>query len=264
MRRLGRVLLFALVAGLAGLAAVGPPRRSAAQGGDVPALLAELQRAWTAGDAAGVTALFAPEAVIRTQPADSKGTGLYLDGFGPASLGLGVRTLLGGAALGADERGASGPAAVLRRATDGATQIDVAGGQTAEAVLDGAPAVLVRWTYTRAGTAPGPAGGALPPETGTDEVVLRGGRITAYTRTPDLASVRARDQVLVHAAAAQLDPAPADRGPAAPPPNRPAAGAGPWLLATGGILVGVILLARVTRPPEPEARPGRPGRGAPR
>jgi hypothetical protein len=110
--------------------------------------------------------------------------------------------------------------------------------------------VRVRWTYTRGGTAPGPAGGALPQEAGTDEVVLRGGRIAAYTRTPDAATLRARAQALALAAAAATPPGAAAPGPGAGP-GRPTPGR--WLLAAGIALAGVVLLALGKRPADPEA-----------
>jgi hypothetical protein len=139
---------------------------------------------------------------------------------------------------------------VLRQATDAATELDVAGRQTTSAVLDGAPAVRVRWTYTRGGSAPGPAGGALPPEAGTDEVVLRGGRIAAYTRTPDAATLRARAQALGLALAAATPPGAAAPAPG-PASGRPGPGPGLWLLAAGIALAGVVLLALGKRPADP-------------
>jgi hypothetical protein len=236
MRRLGCVLLLAL---LAALGAVGPPGRGAAQEGDVTALLAELQRAWLQGDAAAVAALFAPDAVIRIHPIDPHlRWGFYQDGPGAAAggevpagaapLALGVRTLLG---------------------SEEATRLDLAGRQTAVLGGEEPPATLVRWLYTRGGPASPGVAGILPPETGTDEVVIRGGRIAAYTRTPDPASLDARRQAA--RAAAPIAAPRVDGGPAAVTPPQATPGAGPWLLAVGLILVSAVILALSKRRTEP-------------
>jgi hypothetical protein len=114
---------------------------------------------------------------------------------------------------------------------------------------------VVRWGYTREGTAFVITGGGLPPETGTDEVVVRGGRIVAYTRTPDPAALQARRQALDRANERIAARASADGGPAAEPHAPAPPGAGRWLLAVGLVLASVVLLALATRRPDPEARP---------
>ena len=191
---------------LAVLSAVGPPGRAAAQEGDVPVLLAELQRAWLQGDEAAVTLLFASDAVIRIHPIDPHlRWGLYQDqpggvgsgevAAGAAPLALGVRTLLG---------------------SEEATRIDLTGRQTAVLGDAAGPATVVRWGYTRGGAVAPGGGGGLPPETGADEVVIRGGRIAAYTRTPDPASLEARRQA-ARAAAPIAAPARGAAGPGGGP-----------------------------------------------
>jgi hypothetical protein len=91
----------------------------------------------------------------------------------------------------------------------------------------------------------------LPLETGTDELVLRAGRIARYTRTPDPASVAAWHQALNAAAIARTRQ---ERAAARPdPPDTQARGTpsiGPWVAALGLSLAGVVLLALPKRPTE--------------
>jgi len=147
--------------------------------------LAEGQR-----DVAGVLALFAPDGVILIDPENLKGPVMYEAG-GWQSLDSGVPVLLG----------------------EGPGRIDVAGRQTAAIVFHEAPASLVRWGYQQTGPAGRSSAAAgsqppLPPVTGTDELVLQGGRIARYTRRPDPAAVAARRHALDAAAADR--PAPPD------------------------------------------------------
>ena len=194
-------------------------------------LLGELERAWTQRDSAGVLALFAPDGLIHIDPANAKEPAVYQAGGG-RPLSTGVSLLMGAP-------------------TD---RIDVAGRQTAAIVFHEAAATLVRWGYQRVGiTVPAAAVRLppLPPETGTDEVVIRAGRIARYTRTPDPASVEAWHRVLNAAAQAQARqptvaglPAPTDTQARRTP------SIGPWLVALGLSLVGVVLLALFKRPTE--------------
>jgi hypothetical protein len=130
---------------------------------------------------------------------------------------------------------------------EGTGRIDVAGRQTTVIVFHEAPASLVRWGYQQTGPL-GPSSAAagspppLPPVTGTDELVIQGGRIERYTRRPDPASVAARRQALSAAAANR---------PALPDTQaRRTPSIGPWLVALGLSLAGVVLLALLKRPPE--------------
>jgi hypothetical protein len=200
----------------------------------VASLLSELERAWARRDDAGVVALFAPDGVILIDPANDKGAVMYHAGGGQP-LGAGVPVLLG-------------------EATD---RIDVAGRQTAASVFREAPATLVRWGYQQVGQAglgrPAAAVGLppLPPVTGTDELVLQGGRIARYTRTPDPASVAAWRQALNAAALARIRRERAAGRPA--PPDTQARGTpslAPWVAALGLSLAGVVLLALLKRPSE--------------
>jgi hypothetical protein len=217
-------------------ASAGVPGRAAAQAAEaaeaaedpaVAPLLGELERAWTRRDVGGVLALFAPDGEIRIDPGDdtsNKGPAVYRAGGGPA-LGVGVPVLMG-------------------EATD---RIDVAGRQTAAIVFREAPASLVRWGYQQAGQLGMSSSAAvsqppLPPVTGTDELVIQGGRIARYTRRPDPASVAARRQAL-NAAAADRPALPDTQAPRTP-------SIGPWLVALGLSLAGVVLLALLKRPPE--------------
>ena len=216
----------------------GPPDRRGRTGRAVLlvlvlVLLAELERAWLQRDVAGVLALFAPDGMIQIDPENAKGPDVYRAGGGPAAaLDAGVPLLLG-------------------VATD---RIDVAGRQTAAVVFQEAPATLVRWGYQREGVRVPAAAVSLPPlprETGTDELVVRAGRIALYTRTPDPASVAAWRRALNAAAQAQAAPAAAAGQPA--PTDTQARGTpsiGPWLAALGLSLAGVVLLALLKRPRE--------------
>ena len=197
-------------------------------------LLGELERAWARRDVAGVLALFAPDGVILIDPANLYHAGATYQAGGEQPLGVGVPVLLG-------------------EPTD---RIDVAGRQTAALVFRGAPATLVRWGYQQVGQVGlrGPAAVGLPPlppVTGTDELVLQGGRIARYTRTPDPASVEAVRQALLAAARARAARASAAEQPAARDTQaRRTPSIGPWLVALGLSLAGVILLALLKRPPE--------------
>jgi hypothetical protein len=91
----------------------------------------------------------------------------------------------------------------------------------------------------------------LPPVTGTDEVVVRAGRIARYTRTPDPAAVEAWRRVLNAAAQAQARQATVAGQPALTDTQaRRTPSIGPWLVALGLSLVGVVLLALLKRPTE--------------
>ena len=231
MARAAAALLLAVT--LTG-ATAGPAAAQAAEDPAVAPLLGELERAWARRDVAGVVALFAPDGIIQIDPEHPKGPDLYHAG-GWRSLGVGVPVLLG----------------------DGTGRIDVAGRQTAAIAFRGTPATLVRWGYQQAGPLgmSSPAAVSqppLPPVTGTDELVLQGGRIARYTRLPDPASVEARRRALNAAAPAGNPQARAAGRPG--PPDTQARGtpsSGPWLVALGLSLAGVVLLALLKRPPEP-------------
>ena len=225
------LLLFVLVL-LAGAGAPVPAAAQEAEDAAVAPLLGELDRAWTQRDVAGVLALFAPDGVIQIDPENAKGPDVYRAGGGQ-SLGVGVPLLMGAA-------------------TD---RIDVAGRQTAAIVFQEAPATLVRWGYQQVGQVGlrGPAVRLppLPPVTGTDELVIRAGRIARYTRTPDPASVEAWRRVLNAAAQAQARQPIADSRPAPTDTQaRSTPSIGPWLAALGFSLVAIVLLALLKRPTE--------------
>jgi hypothetical protein len=92
----------------------------------------------------------------------------------------------------------------------------------------------------------------VPPTEGTAEVRLRDGKITTLTLASSAESVRRRERALLDVAAARFAGrsalAPRDRGTPA---------AGPWVMATGLSLGGVVSLALLRH------RSGRPGWGAP-
>jgi hypothetical protein len=198
------------------------PGPSAAQGlpPPVPNLVPFVEAytaAWSAHDLEAVLALFAPDAAIAFDygPSgdDDDGHAEYRGTAAPFSLRAGVAALM-----------------------EAGVRVDPGGHQAAPVVFRGAPATLARWPYQRATVL-----ASLPPELGTDAVVLRGGRILAYTRTPDRASLAARAEALAEAMSAVATRT-AGR-PAAPmgaaPPAAAATVADPtpvgWPLALGGL-----------------------------
>jgi len=225
----------ALVLGLAA------PGRSAAQGPPpAPALVpfvAAYTAAWSAHDLDALLALFAPDAAIAFDygpSGDDDDHAEYRGAAAPFSLRAGVAVLM-----------------------EAGVRVDPGGHRAAPVVFGGAPATLARWPYQRATLL-----ASLPAELGTDAVVLRGGRILAYTRTPDRASLAARAAALAGAMSAMATRT-AGR-PAAPmgAAGRPAApiGAAPrvaaatvaepdpvgWPLALGG-LAGLAAVTAVLR-----------------
>ena len=204
----------ALVLGLAA------PGRSAAQGPPpAPALVpfvAAYTAAWSAHDLDALLALFAPDAAIAFDygpSGDDDGHAEYRGAAAPFSLRVGVAVLM-----------------------EAGVRVDPGGHRAAPVVFGGAPATLARWPYQRATLL-----ASLPAELGTDAVVLRGGRILAYTRTPDRASLAARAAALAGAMSAMATRT-AGR-PAAPLGAAPRAAAATvaeptpvgWPLALGGL-----------------------------
>ena len=184
--------------------------------------------AWGTRDPEAVLALFAPDAVITLAygAAGASVAGDYEDGplvYGgptePFSLRMGVAAL-----------------------ADGGVRIDPSGHQPAAVDFRGIPATLARWPYRRDPPVP-----ALPPELGTDSVVLRAGRILAYTRTPDRASLAAQGHALdgfMRATASQTAGLSAALRGSAPPPAEPDDGAWPLGLSALGTVAAAIALWR--------------------
>jgi len=116
-------------------------------------------------------------------------------------------------------------------------------------VFGGAPATAVRWAYGRPALVPG-----VPPEVGTDELILQGGQLVAYTRTPDGANEAARVRALAALAAPTAGAANgADAGGAHAHPSTQERGTpaiGPWILAAGLSLLLVVVLAARQHPHE--------------
>jgi hypothetical protein len=108
----------------------------------------------------------------------------------------------------------------------------------------------VRWAYRRPSRVPG-----VPPEVGLDEVVLQGGRVLAYTRTPDGTKDAARVLALARTMASLgARPAGATEGPGAGSARGPRStqdrgtpAIGPWALAAGLSLLAVVVLAALKR-----------------
>jgi hypothetical protein len=222
---------------LFGLAGLGPgPLLAAAQATGVPetdvaAFLLAVRQAWGSGDALQLLPLFAPDAAVELNYPDPGGPLVYRGGgAAPMPLREGVARLL-----------------------DAAAQPDLASPQTAPVVFGGAPATTVRWAYHRSSRVPG-----VPPEIGLDEVVLQGGQILAYTRTPDGPNEAARVAALARTTAALSATAAgaADGAGAGGARGRPSAqeggtpAIGPWVLAAALSLLAVVALAALTRPSE--------------
>ena len=152
------VLVALVVAACTALNQVTPA--TAAQETDAEVFLRDFRPAWASGDVRHVLALFAPEAVVALNYREPGGPSEYWGGL-PGSM-----TLRDGVALLLESGHRPLP--------------DLATVQTAPTVFGGAPATTLRWTYRRASLVPG-----VPPEVGTDELVLQGGLLVSYTRTPD-------------------------------------------------------------------------------
>jgi hypothetical protein len=185
---------------------------------DVVPFVEAYTAAWNAHDLDALLALFAPNAAIafdygpsgdhEDRPLEFRGA---VESF---SLQAGVAVLM-----------------------EPGVRVDPGVHQAAPVVFGGAAATLARWPYQRAAAPP-----ALPTEIGTDAVVLREGRILAYTRTPDRASRAARAKAVDGAMRALAirtarPPAPLGGAPwastatsAEPPPVG-------WSLALGGLAV---------------------------
>jgi hypothetical protein len=173
------VVLLPLLLGLA-WGGLGPTRAAAQEGTEGAAFLSAFRDAWVTGAVERVLPLFAPEAVVILTREDPESPEEYRGDTTPAPLRAGVAALLRSGA-----------------------QLDLAGAQTGAkgAMVDGVPTTFVRWTYQHPG-----AGLPVPPEIGTDELVLRAGRILTYTRTPEGANQRARARALDrHIASLALD-----------------------------------------------------------
>jgi len=226
-----------VVFGLAGLSPGPPPAAAQAPGvpeTDVAAFLLVFRLAWRSGDVLQLLPLFAPGAVVELQYRDPEGPIVYGgDGAAPLRLRDGLARLL-----------------------DADAQPDLAASRTAPVVFGGVPATAVRWPYHRPSRIPG-----VPPELGLDEVVLRGGQILAYTRTPEGTNEAARVSALARTTAALSANAAvaadgADTGGARGRPSTQEKGTptiGPWILATALSLlavVAVVALAALTRPSE--------------
>ena len=191
---------------------------------DLAAFARAFGAAWSAHDLEAVLAFFASDAVVAFDYGASgdleDGPGEYRGAAGRLSLPVGVAVLLG----------------------DG-VQLDLDGRREAPVAFGGAPATVVRWPYRRA-----ERGSALPPEVGTDAVVVRGVTILAYTRRPDGASRAARAVALERALDARAtrtarQPA-ADAGAAPRAPEAPDAS---WPLRLAGLGAGAALLVRGRR-----------------
>ena len=232
--RQGALLTALVLAVLAGLGLLPPPAAAQAPGGpetDVGTFLPAFRQAWAGGGVAQVLPLFAPEAVVQLDYREPGGPLEYRGGgAGPMALREGVALLLGSGA-----------------------QPDLATLQVAPVVFGGAPATAVRWAYRCPSHLPG-----VPPEAGTDDLVLQGGQLVAYTRTPDGTNEAARKLALdrtmasLAAQAARVTDE-AGVGGARGAPNTQERGApavGPWVLAAGLSLLAVAVLAALKRPNE--------------
>jgi hypothetical protein len=211
-------------------AAPGRPDREA----DLLAFAQAFAAAWSAHDLEAVFALFAPEAVITfdSGPASDPEDGHteYRGGGGPRPLRAGVAVLMGAS-----------------------VQVDPGGLQAAPVVFGGAPATVARWPYRHAALPPGPLP-PVPPEVGMDEVVVRGGRIVAYTRTPDGEARVARARALERATSAvALRSAHPTAAPAGAAQRSPEATGAVWPLGLAGLGASAALLVRWRRR---QARPG--------
>jgi hypothetical protein len=190
---------------------------------DLVAFVQAFDATWSAHDLEAVLACFAPDAVValnyRGWNHPEEGNEDYRGAAGSLSLRAGVAVLMGAG-----------------------VQLDLGGYQASPVVFGGAPATLVGWTYQRA-TPPPALPSALPPEVGADEVVLREGRILAYTRTPDGASQTARAQALdrsLNAQATRMTRSPATA--AGPAPRAAEATDATWPLWLGGLGAAAALL----------------------
>ena len=221
------------------------PSPAAAQATAVPetagvAFVPAFRRAWASGDVRQVLPLFAPDAVVELRYRDPDGPMTYQDPDGPMTYRDGSRR---GLTL------RDGVAALL----DAGARPDFTTAQEAPVVLGGALASGTRWTYRRPSAVSG-----VPPEVGADELVLRGGRILLYARTPDGANEAARMRALGRAMATRAMPSSgipdgARPGGARGQPDtqeRGAPGVGPWVLAVGVSLLAVVVLAALQRPTE--------------
>ena len=198
---------------------------------EVAAFLPAFRQAWAGGGMGQVLPLFAPEAVVQLDYREPGGPQEYRGGGeGPMALREGVALLQGSGA-----------------------QPDLATLQVAPVVFGGAPAAAVRWAYQCPSHLPG-----VPPEVGTDELVLQGGQILAYTRTPDGTNEAARALALARAMArlAAQDARAADvvgAGGARARPSTQERGTpagGPGVLVAGLSLLAVVVLAALKRPNE--------------
>jgi hypothetical protein len=220
-------LALAAASPLAGAAAAAAPRRTDREA-DLLAVAQAFAAAWSAHDLEAVFALFAPEAVITFDygPAGDPEDGHeeYRGGGGPRPLRAGVAVLM-----------------------EASVRVDPGGLQPVPVVFGGAPATAVRWPYRRDALPPGPLP-PLPPEVGTDEVVVRGGRIVAYTRTPDEEARAARARALDRATRAMaVRTAHPTAAPAGAAQRSPAATGAVWPLGLAGLGAGAALLVRWRR-----------------
>jgi hypothetical protein len=215
------------------LAAAQAPSATALETGTsetaAAAFLPAFRQAWAGGGVAEVLPLFAAEAVVQLDYREPGGPLEYRrGGAGPMALRAGVALLLGPGA-----------------------QPDPATLQVAPVVFGGAPATAVRWAYRRPSHLPG-----VPPEVGTDDLVLQGGRLVAYTRAPDGANEAARLLALSRTmgprgapdarAAHRAGPGGARGLPSAQEQGTPAVG--PWILTAGLSVLAVVVLAALKRP----------------
>jgi hypothetical protein len=233
-RRAALLLTALLLVVLAGRGAAPPP--AAAQATAVPegaggAFLPAFRQAWASGDVLRVLPLFAPDAVVELRYRDPNGPMTYRDG---GRRGLTLR---------------DGVAALL----DAGARPDFTTAQEAPVAFGGAPASGTRWAYRRPSAVPG-----VPPEVGADELVLRGGRILLYARTPDGTNEAARMLALGRAVAAQgarsagvTDGATTGGARGRPSPReRGAPGVERGVLLAGLSLLAVVVFAACKRPNE--------------